>query len=70
MATSVCQSILFLRIEKKSKIFTTPWFLATRSFELPDNGSFPLCWDNVIYGSKGWGTSTINTNGTANPNQK
>jgi hypothetical protein len=23
--------------------------------ELPDNGSFPLCWDNVIYGSKGLG---------------
>jgi len=23
--------------------------------ELNDNFSFPLCWDNVIYGSKGLG---------------
>jgi hypothetical protein len=23
--------------------------------DLSDNNSFPLCWDNVIYGSKGLG---------------
>jgi hypothetical protein len=61
----------FFRIEKKSPDFHYAWFLATLVVsELPDNGSFPLCWDNVIYGSKGWGTSTINTNGTANQSKK
>lgn len=34
----------------------TPWLLATLTVsELSDNGSFPLCWDNVIYGAKGLG---------------
>jgi len=34
----------------------TPWLLATLIVsELPDNSSFPLSWDNVIYGSKGLG---------------
>lgn len=34
----------------------TPWLLATLIVdELPDNNSFPLSWDNVIYGSKGLG---------------
>ena len=34
----------------------TPWMLATLVVsDLVDNNSFPLCWDNVIYGSKGLG---------------
>ena len=34
----------------------TPWLLATLVVsDINDNGSFPLCWDNVIYGSKGLG---------------
>lgn len=33
-----------------------PWLLATLVVsDLSDNSSFPLCWDNVIYGSKGLG---------------
>ncbi|MEW5676842.1 FAD-dependent oxidoreductase [Flavobacterium enshiense] len=33
-----------------------PWMLATLTVnELTDNSSYPLCWDNVIYGSKGLG---------------
>lgn len=33
-----------------------PWLLATLVVsDLTDNMSFPLCWDNVIYGSKGLG---------------
>lgn len=33
-----------------------PWLLATLTVEnLNDNDSFPLCWDNVIYGAKGLG---------------
>lgn len=33
-----------------------PWLLATLTVsDLSDNFSFPLCWDNVIYGSKGLG---------------
>ncbi|MDQ1163818.1 NAD(P)/FAD-dependent oxidoreductase [Flavobacterium sp. SORGH_AS_0622] len=46
---------------KDRKTFTqdfhyTPWLLATLVVEdLPDNFSFPLAWDNVIYGSKGLG---------------
>lgn len=33
-----------------------PWLLATLVVsDLRDNESFPLCWDNVIYGSKGLG---------------
>jgi len=34
----------------------TPWLLATLVVtDLSDNYSFPLCWDNVIHGSKGLG---------------
>ena len=34
----------------------TPWLLATLVVsDLNDNMSFPLCWDNVIHGSKGLG---------------
>jgi hypothetical protein len=33
-----------------------PWFVATLVVsDLTDNLSFPLCWDNVAYGSKGLG---------------
>ena len=33
-----------------------PWVLATLVVNaLDDNDSFPLCWDNVIYGAKGLG---------------
>lgn len=33
-----------------------PWVLATLVVNvLDDNASFPLCWDNVIYGAKGLG---------------
>lgn len=33
-----------------------PWLLATLVVsDLRDNESYPLCWDNVIYGSKGLG---------------
>lgn len=33
-----------------------PWLLATLTVDdLSDNNSFPLCWDNVIYGAKGLG---------------
>lgn len=40
-----------------TKHFTyAPWLLATLTVSaLPDNDSFPLCWDNVIYGGKGLG---------------
>lgn len=33
-----------------------PWFTATITLsDIPDNGSFPLSWDNVIYKAKGLG---------------
>lgn len=33
-----------------------PWLLATLVVsDLADNGSYPLCWDNVMYGAKGLG---------------
>ncbi|WP_426062707.1 NAD(P)-binding protein [Flavobacterium sp. DSP2-3-1] len=33
-----------------------PWLLATLVIsDLADDGSFPLCWDNVVYGAKGLG---------------
>lgn len=39
-----------------SNFHYTPWLLATLIVsDLSDNGSFPLSWDNVIYGSKGLG---------------
>lgn len=46
---------------KNRKEFTkafhyTPWLLATLTVnDLPDNFSFPLSWDNVIYDAKGLG---------------
>lgn len=40
-----------------TKKFTyAPWLLATLTLhDLPDDGSYPLCWDNVIYKGKGLG---------------
>lgn len=33
-----------------------PWLLATLVVsDLADNGSYPLCWDNVVYGANGLG---------------
>ena len=58
MATPQFVNQYFFKDRKKiTKDFHyAPWFLATLVVsELPDNGSFPLCWDNVIYGSKGLG---------------
>lgn len=40
-----------------TKSFTyAPWMLATLTLrDLPSDGSYPLCWDNVIYKGKGLG---------------
>lgn len=44
------------RKEIYDKFNYAPWFTATLVVsELEDNGSFPLCWDNVIYKGKGLG---------------
>lgn len=52
----VNQYLLENRKELTSNFHYTPWLLATLVVsDLSDNGSFPLCWDNVIYGSKGLG---------------
>ena len=52
----VNQYLLENRKELASNFHYTPWLLATLVVsDLNDNGSFPLCWDNVIYGSKGLG---------------
>lgn len=52
----VNQYLLKNRKELTSNFNYTPWLLATLVVsDLNDNGSFPLCWDNVIYGSKGLG---------------
>jgi hypothetical protein len=47
-------------VENRSKLTQSfnyaPWLLATLVVsDLVDNDSYPLCWDNVIYGSKGLG---------------
>jgi hypothetical protein len=52
----VNQYVLPNRKELAAQFHYTPWLLATLVVtELTDNYSFPLCWDNVIYGSKGLG---------------
>lgn len=52
----VNQYILPGRKELASQFHYTPWLLATLVVsDLTDNFSFPLCWDNVIYGSQGLG---------------
>jgi len=44
------------RTEMAKKFHYAPWLLATLTVDdLSDNNSFPLCWDNVIYGAKGLG---------------
>ena len=44
------------RGEDTRKLAYAPWLLATITLSgLPDNESFPLSWDNVIYKGKGLG---------------
>lgn len=44
------------RTEISKHFHYAPWLLATLTVDdLTDNFSFPLCWDNVIYGAKGLG---------------
>lgn len=49
----------FLVPERKSiakNFHYAPWFTASITLtDIPDNGSFPLSWDNVIYKGKGLG---------------
>lgn len=52
----VNQYILDNRKDFTKEFHYTPWLLATLIVsDLTDNFSYPLCWDNVIYGSKGLG---------------
>jgi NAD(P)-binding Rossmann-like domain len=52
----VNQYILQGRKEFTKEFCYTPWLLATLVVsDLFDNDSYPLCWDNVIHGSKGLG---------------
>lgn len=52
----VNQYLIHSRRGKAKDFHYTPWLLATLTVSnLSDNGSFPLCWDNVIYGAKGLG---------------
>ena len=52
----VNQYLLKNRKEMAANFHYTPWLLATLVVtNLDDNSSFPLSWDNVIYGSKGLG---------------
>ncbi|MEM0577746.1 FAD-dependent oxidoreductase [Flavobacterium polysaccharolyticum] len=52
----VNQYLLKDRKDLASHFHYTPWLLATLVLsDINDNGRFPLCWDNVIYGSKGLG---------------
>lgn len=52
----VNQYLLEGRKELASHFHYTPWLLSTLVIsDLRDNFSYPLCWDNVIYGSKGLG---------------
>ena len=52
----VNQYVLENRKEITKNFHYAPWLLATLTLtDLTDNFSFPLCWDNVIYGSKGLG---------------
>ena len=52
----VNQYIIENRKEFTKKFHYAPWLLATLVLnDLNDNDSFPLSWDNVIYGSKGLG---------------
>ncbi|MRX39169.1 FAD-dependent oxidoreductase [Flavobacterium sp. LC2016-23] len=52
----VNQYIMKDRKEFTKEFHYTPWLLATLVVsDLADNFSFPLSWDNIIYGSKGLG---------------
>ena len=52
----VNQYLIENRRDFTSDFHYTPWLLATLVVsDLNDNRSFPLCWDNVIHGSKGLG---------------
>lgn len=52
----VNQYVLENRKEMASAFQYAPWLLATLVVsDLSDNYSYPLCWDNVIYGAKGLG---------------
>lgn len=52
----VNQYIIKDRKEFTKEFHYTPWLLATLVVsDLADNFSFPLSWDNIIYGSKGLG---------------
>lgn len=48
--------LLSNRTEISKEFHYAPWLLATLTVaNLDDNDSYPLCWDNVIYGAKGLG---------------
>ena len=52
----VNQYILENRKQITQRFHYAPWLLATLVVsDLTDNDSYPLCWDNVIYGAKGLG---------------
>ncbi len=52
----VNQYLFESRKQTASKFHYAPWLLATLTVrDLIDNESYPLSWDNVIYGSKGLG---------------
>lgn len=52
----VNQYLIKDRKEITKEFYYTPWLLATLTItDLSDNFSFPLSWDNVIYGAKGLG---------------
>jgi hypothetical protein len=52
----VNQYLVKNRKEFTKRFHYTPWLLATLTVnDLSDNFSFPLSWDNVIYGAKGLG---------------
>jgi len=52
----VNQYIIKYRKSLSPNFHYAPWLLATLVVsDLRDNDSHPLCWDNVIYGSKGLG---------------
>lgn len=52
----VNQYLLENRKHLAAQFHYTPWMLATLVVsDLIDNTSYPLCWDNIIYGSKGLG---------------
>jgi hypothetical protein len=52
----VNQYILENRKQMVQEFQYAPWFLATLVVsDLSENYSYPLCWDNVIYGAKGLG---------------